>query len=551
MYEDNRDMMDREENGRTVDEPVRDDSVRAGQTENGAAASGQNGSGAPNGGPRPQDTGRRIIVDEPKKGLGTGAKVGIAVLVAAVFGLAVGGSMAGVSRLSASKNAAEVTASAEAGNAGGTEAQSEAAEKKTVKSPAGKTAEEQGLKIGRGTTTPAPQPVSPVQNTALDVSGIVEKAMPSVVAINVKGEMAYSDWWGHTQIFETSGAGSGILIGENDTEYLIVTNNHVVADATSVSVQFIDETSVDALVKGTDSEKDLAVVAVVKDDVSEDTKKAIQIAEIGDSDALKVGQGVIAIGNALGYGQSVTVGYVSALNREIKAYDSTTGATDEVKGLLQTDAAINPGNSGGALLDMDGRVIGINESKSVSESVEGIGFAIPISSAYEVISNLSLHETRVTVDEEKRGYLGIQGQNVGSDISEAFSIPEGVYVYKILEDGGAADSDLKEKDIITKLDGQSIKSMEELQQTLTKYEVGETVELQVMRPEEDGGYTELTVEVTLKDHSSLGSDAQSGKQQDGGNSGNGGNGGNSGNGASGGGYDPFGMPGFGGFSFGW
>jgi serine protease Do len=252
--------------------------------------------------------------------------------------------------------------------------------------------------------------------------------MPSVVAIDVRGEQSYTSIFGYSQKYETEGAGSGILIGENDEEYLIVTNNHVVENTKSMSVQFIDGESVEAELKGTDSGKDVAVISVKKENVKDSTKGAIALAEIGDSDSLKVGQGVIAIGNALGYGQSVTVGYISALNRTITAMDSTTGQNAKVENLLQTDAAINPGNSGGALLDMDGRVIGINESKSVDTTVEGMGYAIPISSVTELIDTLSSQKTRSKVAEENRGYLGIQCQNVDSDAAQRFSMPIGIFV---------------------------------------------------------------------------------------------------------------------------
>ena len=327
----------------------------------------------------------------------------------------------------------------------------------------------------------------------MDVSGIVEKAMPSVVAIDVRGEQVFSDWFGRTQTFETEGAGSGILIGENDTEYLVVTNNHVVANTTKLTVQFIDGETAEATVKGTDSGKDVAVVSIKKEDVKPETKEKIIVAEMGDSDSLKVGQGVIAIGNALGYGQSVTVGYVSALNRSVTAMDET-GKTVTVENLLQTDAAINPGNSGGALLDMDGRVIGINESKSVDTSVEGMGYAIPISTVKELIQTLSTQKAQVA--EEKRGFIGFQGQNVDSDAALRFNMPEGIFVYKILEDGAAALSQLQENDIIVKMDGMTVKTIEELREKLSRYEIGETVTLTVERP--DGNeYKEMEIQITL------------------------------------------------------
>lgn len=330
----------------------------------------------------------------------------------------------------------------------------------------------------------------------LDVSAIVEKAMPSVVAISVKGEQRVSDWFGRSQTYETSGAGSGILIGENDDEYLIVTNNHVVEKTTSMSVQFIDGQSADAELKGTDSAVDVAVIAVKKADVSDETRKQIKLAEIGDSKSLKVGQGVIAIGNALGYGQSVTVGYVSATNRTITAQDASTGAVAKIENLLQTDAAINPGNSGGALLNMQGQVIGINESKSVDTTVEGMGYAIPISSVTELIGTLSTQKTRAQVAEENRGYIGFQGQNVDQEAAQKFNMPVGIFVYKILEDGAAADSELQESDIITRFEGQTVSSIEELKEKLTRYEKGESVRLTVQRPE-GRAYKEVEISIIL------------------------------------------------------
>ena len=244
-----------------------------------------------------------------------------------------------------------------------------------------------------------------------------------------------------------------------------------------MSVQFIDGKGVDAELKGTDSGADVAVIAVKKSDVPEETRAKIRIAEVGDSNALKVGQGVIAIGNALGYGQSVTVGYVSAMGRSITARDTATGETATIKNLLQTDAAINPGNSGGALLNMHGQVIGINESKSVDTTVEGMGYAIPILSVTDLIDNLSAQKTRAQVAEQDRGYIGFQGQNVDQEAARKFNMPVGIFVYKILKGGAAANSKLQESDIITKFEGQTVSSIEELKDKLTRYQKGEVVQL--------------------------------------------------------------------------
>lgn len=338
--------------------------------------------------------------------------------------------------------------------------------------------------------------VPAVPAPATDVSQVVEEAMPAVVAVASTAVYQMPDfgfgWFfgGGSQSYEVPSSGSGIIIGENDTELLIVTNNHVVQDTVSLKITFVDDTAVDAAVKGTDPDTDLAVISVPLDQIPQETKEKIAVARLGDSDGLKVGQGVIAIGNALGYGQSVTVGYVSALNREIKTSDGNTRV------LLQTDAAINPGNSGGALLNMKGEVIGINAAKYSSTEVEGIGYAIPVSSVQDILDELMNRKTRSEVAEEKRGYLGIQGTTVDEDAATAFGMPKGVYVYKILKDGAAADSQLREKDIITKLDGMTVKSMQELQKLLKGYESGETIELLVQR-QEDGQYKEIQIPVTL------------------------------------------------------
>ena len=293
---------------------------------------------------------------------------------------------------------------------------------------------------------------------ATDVSQVVEDAMPSVVAVASTAVYQMPDfgfgWFfgGGSQSYEVPSSGSGIIITDTDT--------------------------------------DLAVISIPLDQIPQETKEKIAVARLGDSDGLKVGQGVIAIGNALGYGQSVTVGYVSALNREIKTSDGNTRV------LLQTDAAINPGNSGGALLNMKGEVIGINAAKYSSTEVEGIGYAIPVSGVQDILDELMNRKTRSEVAEEKRGYLGIQGTTVDEDAAAAFGMPKGVYVYKILKDGAAADSQLREKDIITKLDGMTVKSMQELQKFLKGYEAGETIELLVQR-QEDGQYKEIQIPVTL------------------------------------------------------
>lgn len=339
---------------------------------------------------------------------------------------------------------------------------------------------------------------------ALDVSSIVKEAMPSVVAINNTMLYQSSNWWGMNQTYEVPSSGSGIIVGQNDTELLIATNNHVVENSENLSVVFIDNTSVNATVRGTDADSDLAVIAVALKDIPEETISQITVAKLGDSDKLEVGQGVIAIGNALGYGQSVTVGYVSALDREVTTDGSTT------RNLLQTDAAINPGNSGGALLNMMGEVIGINAAKYSSTEVEGIGYAIPISKAQDILNTLMTKRTDV-VEEGQEGYLGIQGLTVDDSMVKQLDMPAGVFVYGIIEGGAAAQSDLREKDIITKFDGQSVKTMAALQDLLQCYKAGETVDVTVQSLE-NGQYVERVVSITLGEKATLGQDSQSRNQ---------------------------------------
>jgi len=325
--------------------------------------------------------------------------------------------------------------------------------------------------------------------TVSDVSSVVEAVMPSVVSIINKATVSQQNMFGQSMEYESEGSGSGIIIGQNDTEMLIVTNNHVIDNANSITVTFIDEQTYDAQVKGTDANMDLAVIAVPLSDLTEDTMSQIKIAVLGDSDALTVGEPAIAIGNALGYGQSVTTGVISALNREV----TVDNITNE---LIQTDAAINPGNSGGALLNIKGEVIGINAVKFASSDVEGMGYAIPVSSATPIINELMNKKTRVKVDEAEKGYLGIQGVDVTSEVAETYSMPMGVYVAAVVEGTAADDAGLVKGDIITAFDGNSITSMEGLQGILEYYAAGTTVDLTVERAS-NGGYEKETVSVTL------------------------------------------------------
>ncbi len=328
-----------------------------------------------------------------------------------------------------------------------------------------------------------------------DVSDIVNNAMPSVVAITNMSVQEVQSYFGGTQQQESTSCGSGIIIGKNDSELLIVTNNHVVEGAETLTVSFANETSVEASIKGTDSSKDLAVVAVPLDSIDDDTMNAISIITLGDSDQLQVGEPVIAIGNALGYGQSVTTGIVSALDRnlDMEGFDSK---------LIQTDAAINPGNSGGALLNANGELIGINTAKVNANAVEGMGYAIPISDATSVIENLMNRETRTKVDESEQGFLGIEGYDVTSEKAEMYSIPTGVFVRSV-EDGSAADkAGITAECIITKFDGITIDSMSTLQSQMQYFKAGDKVEVVIEVPNKSGTkYEEKTVTVTLGERS--------------------------------------------------
>ena len=323
-----------------------------------------------------------------------------------------------------------------------------------------------------------------------DVTNVVEEVMPSVVSITNTSVITQS-FWGQQFQSENQSSGSGIIVGENDTELLIVTNNHVISDSTELKIQFIDGSIADAKVKGTDANMDLAVIAVSLDSLSNETISNISIAVLGDSESLKVGEPAIAIGNALGYGQSVTTGVISALNRQIAMSEdgSTTGT------LIQTDAAINPGNSGGALLNVRGEVVGINSNKIGGSTIEGMGYAIPISNARPIIEELMNRETKDKVDAAKKGYLGISGLNVTTDVSTMYGMPEGVYVAQVYN-GGAYEAGILKGDIITAFDGSSVRTMEDLQGYLEYYEAGESVMVTIQRPNA-GGYVEQQLLVTL------------------------------------------------------
>ncbi|HAP73374.1 MAG TPA: serine protease [Lachnospiraceae bacterium] len=335
------------------------------------------------------------------------------------------------------------------------------------------------------------------QAVVTDVSKVVDKVMPSMVSVYNNFTQTRQDFFGQTYSQQSQATGSGIIIGKTDTELLIVTNNHVVADADSLQVQFQDENTADASIKGTDETNDLAVIAVKLSDIKDDTMSKISIATLGNSDNLVLGEPVVAIGNALGYGQSVTTGVVSALNREITQENNETGT------FIQTDAAINPGNSGGALVDLNGNVIGINSSKIGGSTVEGMGYAIPISKAEPIIESLMNQTTKEKVSEDKQGYLGISGVSVTSQVSSAYNMPQGVYVAKVISGTGAADSDLKKGDIITAIEGSTVQSLEQLQKQLTYYEAGSTVTITVKRASANGEYKEQEIKIKLTDKKTM------------------------------------------------
>ena len=405
-----------------------------------------------------------------------GRKFAGLVLSAMLFGTVAGGTMVGVNVLSDQYRSEVLTqASNDAGstvfgeNASKNDSQGNSAQQLNASS-ANKTAETGG-----------------------SVSEIAKNAMPEVVSIT--NTIRYQQYgytiFGQSGEQEAAASGSGVIIGKNDTELLIVTNNHVVEDSTALSVQFVDGKSYDAEIKGTDSDVDLAVIAIPLSSLSKETLNSISFAKYGDSDSVNVGDQVVAIGNALGYGQSVTTGIISAKNRDI----STEGGTES--GLLQTDAAINPGNSGGALLNMNGELIGINVAKYSDTTVEGMGYSIPSKKVKEIVEGLSQKTTRLKVSQDEKGYIGIQGKTVDSSIAEAYNMPKGIYIYKLLTGEGTDNSALQEKDIITKFDGQSVDSLEELSGLLSRYKAGEKVEVTVQRLSGKGEYQEKTVTVTL------------------------------------------------------
>lgn len=398
---------------------------------------------------------------------GFGVTLGKCAAIALVFGLVAGGTFTGVSYV---------------GNkALGTTQQS--SESKSDSSDSSQT-------VQKATSTGSAQDLA-------DVSAITQEAMPSIVAITNTGTVSYQTFWG-TQQQESQSAGSGIIIKQDKKYLYIATNNHVVANAESLTVQFCDNETVSCEVKGTDATDDLAVVKVALSSIKDDTLKQIKVASVNDSDELTVGQGVIAIGNALGYGQSVTNGIISALGRSVSVQDETTGETVTNNNMIQTNAAINPGNSGGALLNAQGEVIGINSAKYSDTKVEGFGYAIPMSDAMPIINQLIEREK---VDESQKAFLGIQGQDISSDVAQAYNMPEGVYVYQVVSGSAAENAGIRQGDIITEFDGQSVSTMSQLKELMTYYKSGQKVKVTLQRL--GNGYEKQTVEVTLLSQSGV------------------------------------------------
>ena len=381
------------------------------------------------------------------------------------------------------------------------------------------------------TTTTSNAKLTTSTNSSIGTANVTEvtkNAMPSIVSITNMSVQEVQNFFGGTQKQESESAGSGIIIGQNDSELLIATNNHVVEDADTLSVSFVNNQVCKANIKGTDADNDLAVIAVPLSEIPDDTMSSIAVATMGDSDSVEVGEQVVAIGNALGYGQSVTTGIISAANRVIDSDSSSDGSSDGTtadtsstdttgKTYLQTDAAINPGNSGGALLNMNGEVIGINSAKLASTEVEGMGYAIPISRVSDIIENLMNEQTRTKVAAEDQGTIGIKCLDVSSQIQQAYNMPAGIYISEVTSGGAAENAGLKSGYVLTSFDGHSITSTSELKSLLQYYSAGETVEVEVQVPD-NGSYETKTFSLTLGTSTSSSDDQQSDSQQNAGSS---------------------------------
>ena len=355
-----------------------------------------------------------------------------------------------------------------------------------------------GMFAGSVTSFAAEKAMAPDNvEAAGPVAVVAYDAMPSLVTISTMSVQEMQSFFG-TQKFEAQGAGSGVIVGENDTELLIATNNHVIEDAQEVSVGFIDEEVVEAKIKGTDRQNDLAIVAVKLEDIPEETMSEIKTAEIGDSDALVLGEQVVAIGNALGVGQSVTSGYVSAFDRELDLRDGFNEFVSS--GLIQTDAAINSGNSGGALLNMKGEVVGINEAKSAFTSsgvtVDNVGYAIPMSKAMPILEELMDQTTRDKLPEDEQGYLGVSLVEISDEFAQLYGIQQGVGLAEIAEDSPAADAGAMKGHILTEFNGKTVTTVDDVLDEIQYYKSGEEVELTVLRAD-NGEYKEKKLNVTL------------------------------------------------------
>ena len=461
----------------------------------------------------------------------------LAVVLAIIFGACIGAGFWGVHRYVGRNSIAETTIADAAENQDSSiigeqkeeePAEEPAAQEPQTEAPAQEPAAEQDAQTAQNTQEQPAEPqtetdesfdqaegikneagliIADTETPETELTRVVDKVMPSIVSVYNDFTEEVQNFYGQTFTRQGESTGSGSIIGKTDTELLIVTNNHVVEGADNLRVLFIDQETCDAEIKGTDPSNDLAVIAVSLDKIKNTTLGQIKVATLGNSDNLKIGEDVIAIGNALGYGQSVTTGIVSANNREISD-DTITGT------FIQTDAAINPGNSGGALVNINGNVIGINSSKIGGDVVEGMGFAIPITRAIPIIGELMNRETLTKVDEAEQGTIGISGATVTADVSKAYNMPAGVYVAQILENGGAANSDLQEGDIITAINGQSISTMEELQKMLQYYKAGTEVTLTVQRQNGKGAYEEAQIKVTLGTRASIENQPQQDQQNE-------------------------------------
>lgn len=416
---------------------------------------------------------------EPRKKTGIGQKVLLSISLGLLFGLFAGAGFYGVTQATSSfqrhqdETTQEIWTEAETEENTQTDQSTDQGTEETVDAA--------GIREAGSSVVYVP--------TDSNVTSIVKEVMPAMVSI-INNYTETSNFWGQTYTEDLSASGSGIIVAQKDDELLIVTNQHVVADANQLLVTLSDGTEVEAKTKGSDADMDLAVIAIKTADLDNDTLNAIAIATLGDSDNLQLGEQVIAIGNALGYGQSVTVGYISALDREIELEDGSR------KSFIQTDAAINPGNSGGALLNAAGEVIGINSNKIGGTSIEGMGYAIPITTASPIIAELMSRQTRDKVDADQVGYLGISYQEVTDQFATMYGMPKGIYVVSVLENSGAAKAGIMKGDVITKFDGVKTSSFSELQNALQYYAVGDTLQVTVMRPE-NGEYVEKVLTVTL------------------------------------------------------